>query len=198
MMVHEPITIRKATQKDAADLAIIDNMASFGMSLAFWQHAVTTGEAEDVLVFARERFADKGSIFGWKNAFVAENENEGLGAVTVYEMPEPDDEIDEIKRLFPRFVPVFELFGETVGDWFIDSLGVFPQARGNGIGGRLVNWALERSKEQNYKTAALVVESDNEPAVALYEAKGFSKMKSLPKIEEDAKGEWLLMKAVLS
>lgn len=191
----ETITIRKATQKDAADLAIIDNMSSHGMSLAFWQHAVKSGEAEDPLVFARERFADKSSVFGWNNALIAENGKEVLGAVTLYEMTEPDEDVDEIKRVFPDFIPVFDLFAEAVGDWFVDSLGVFPLARGTGIGRKLLSEGLKKGSKSGFKSAGLVVESNNASAVALYKAQAFEVVKSLPMTGTKTKGDWLLMKA---
>ena len=74
MTGKDAITIRPAGRSDAADLAIIDNMASHGLSLAFWQRAVERGEAEDPLSFARERFADQNAVFGWSNALVAEED----------------------------------------------------------------------------------------------------------------------------
>lgn len=193
-MTDATFTLRKATPKDAADLAIIDNMASHGMSLAFWKHAVEEGEADDPLVFARERFADGDSIFGWNNAMIAEDETGVLGAVTAYEMPEPDEEVDEIKRVFPDFVPVFDLFGEAVGDWFIDSLGTFPQARKRGIGGALVDEVLKRGADLEFGQTALVVESENRDAVKLYSDRKFETVKRLPMAGADAEGDWLLMK----
>lgn len=197
-MSDATITLRKATPKDAADLAIIDNMASHGMSLQFWQHAVIEGEAEDPLVFARERFADPQSPFGWANAMVAQSQSgELLGALTAYVMPAPDDEVDEIKRLFPEFAPVFELFGYAVGDWFIDSLGIFPQGRGRGVARTLVQRALENGRLQGMKHAALVVESENQTAFRLYEALGFESVRSLPMVGKQSQGEWLLMKRSL-
>ena len=196
-MTNATITLRKATPKDAADLAIIDNMASRGMSLAFWQHAVTNGEGEDALVFARERFEDEASIFGWKNATVAEDKVGILGAVTTYQMEEPDDDIELIKKLFPSFVPVFELFAKAVGDWFIDSLGTFTKAREQGVADRLVDQALTNGRNAGLDTVALVVESENKPALRLYEKKQFESVESLPMIGENANGNWLLLKRPL-
>lgn len=192
-----PFTLRKATQKDAADLAIIDNMSSAGLSFEFWLHAVRKGEAENPLVFARQRFADSGSIFGWRNAIVAENETGVLGAITAYEMTEPDDETDEMKRVFPGFVPVFELFEEAVHEWFIDSLGVFPEARNLGIAGRLLDAAMAEGRNRGYRVSSLVVESDNRPAIRIYENKGYVRTSSLPRTGADAEGDWWLMKAGL-
>ena len=192
-----PFSLRKATQKDAADLAIIDNMSSDGLSFEFWLHAVRKGEAENPLVLARQRFADGNSIFGWRNAIVAEDGTGILGAVTAYEMTEPDDETDEMKRVFPGFVPVFELFEEAVHEWFIDSLGVFPEARNLGIAGRLLDAAMAEGRNRGYRVSSLVVESDNRPAIRIYENKGYVRTSSLPRTGADAEGDWWLMKAGL-
>ena len=42
------LAIRPARQSDAADLAILDNIAGHGISLWFWQGAVERGEASDL------------------------------------------------------------------------------------------------------------------------------------------------------
>ncbi len=194
---YTAITIRPAEKRDAADLAIIDNMSSAGLSFEFWLHAVRKGEAENPLVFARQRFADSNSIFGWSNAFVAENDTEILGAITAYEMPGPDEESEEMKRLFPGFIPIFELFANATHDWFIDSIGVFPEARGRKIADRLLDTALAKGRNRGYPVSSLVVEGDNRPAIRLYEKNGFYRTCSLPKTGNGEQGEWWLMKAEL-
>ncbi len=187
------ISIRPAQRRDAADLLIIDNLSSHGLSLSFWQHAVSEGEAEDPLVYARERFANENSVFGWTNAWVAELDGEFAGSVTAYRMPEPDEDVSQIKQLFPGFVPVFELFAQVVGEWFIDSMGVLPKARNRKIADRLMDAALAEA-DSNGLATALVVEDENEPAIGLYRKKGFVVSQSLPKAGTNEKGNWFLMR----
>jgi ribosomal protein S18 acetylase RimI-like enzyme len=199
-MTNATLTIRGATLKDAADLVIIDNMASHGMSLEFWLSAAAKGEGENPLSIARERFADPQSVFGWTNALVAEMEGQIVGAVTTYEMPENDDEIDMIKREFPSFFPVFELFGEAEGDWFIDSLAVYPANRGIGIGGQLVDKSLDKGRAEKFGQVSLVVEDTNVSALNMYHKRGFKTRKSLPYVQGETKTEtenWLLLSASL-
>lgn len=197
MTGKDAITIRPAGRSDAADLAIIDNMASHGLSLAFWQQAVGRGEAEDPLSFARERFADEEAVFGWSNALVADEDGRIIGGCTGYEVENGEDAVDDFKSTFPAFVPVFELFARAEGDWFVDSMGVYPAARGRGIAGQLLDACLERGRERNYPRVSLVVESDNEPAVYLYRSRGFETRDSLPFAggQKDSGGQWLLMSA---
>ncbi len=199
-MAADAITIRPAVRRDAADLAIIDNMASHGLSLAFWQQAVGRGEAEDPLSFARERFADDHAVFGWPNALVAEEDGRIIGGCTGYEAEKGEDAVDDFKSTFPAFVPVFELFARAVGDWFVDALGVYPAARGRGIAGMLLDACLARGKGGKYRQASLVVESDNAPAVRLYRSRGFAIRGSLPFAGKTNDGDrnWLLMSADLA
>lgn len=200
MRAADAITIRPAARNDAADLAIIDNMASHGLSLAFWQKAVERGEAEDPLTFARERFADENAVFGWSNALVAEEDGMIIGGCTGYEAENGEDAVDDFKSTFPAFVPVFELFARAVGDWFVDSMGVYPRARGKGIAGMLLDACLARGKDAKYQQASLVVESDNAPAVRLYKSRGFATRDRMPFAGEAENGDrnWLLMSTELA
>ena len=200
MTGKDAITIRPAGRSDAADLAIIDNMASHGLSLAFWLKAVERGEAEDPLSFARERFADENAVFGWSNALVADENSRIIGGCTGYEVENGEDAVDDFKSTFPAFVPVFELFARAEGDWFVDSMGVYPAVRGRGIAGQLLDACLARGRERNYARVSLVVESDNEPAVRLYRSRGFDVRDSLPFAGEqnDSGGQWLLMSAAIA
>ncbi len=195
-MTNATITLRKATPKDAADLIILDNLASHGMSLAFWQHAVNEGEADDPLDFARQRFLEPDNIFGFSNAIVAEKDGILVGSITGYEMENSDDDVDEIKKVFPAFGPVFDLFALAIGNWFVDSLAVFESERNQGIAEKLLQACIYEGIERRYSVISLVVEDGNEPAVKLYEAKGFETTNSLPFCETDPKGKsnnWLLM-----
>lgn len=195
------ITIRPAVRRDAADLAIIDNLASHGLSLAFWQHAVSEGEAEDALSHGRSRFADPENFFGWTNAFVAESQGLILGAATAYVMPAPDASVDEIKRVFPAFAPVFELFGKVQEHWFLDSVGVFEEARGSGIGGRLIDRCIDEGRELGCALVSLVVEDSNQAALSLYRKRGFETVDSRPFADGENPGpsaNWLLMTMELS
>ncbi len=195
-MTNGTLTLRKATINDAAELLIIDNMSSHGMSLTFWMDAVQRGLADDPLIFARERFSDPQSAFGWSNAMVAEMDGRIAGAVTGYEMPEPDEETEAIKRNFPGFAPVFDLFSEAVEDWFIDSLGVYPEHRGKAIAARLLDRCLETGQQSGLKKVSPVVEDGNESALKVYEKLRFTVRHTLPYVpgeKESPSQNWLLL-----
>lgn len=59
-----------------------------------------------------------------------------------------------------------------VGEFYV--VGVSPDARGRGIGRRLVGAGLSRLAERGIRTATLYVEADNAAALALYRSHGFA------------------------
>lgn len=58
------------------------------------------------------------------------------------------------------------------GEWYLDSLAVWPQFRGRGIGKALLLEGIRKAREAG-KPAALLVDKDNIDAEALYSRFGF-------------------------
>ncbi|MEM8749304.1 MAG: N-acetyltransferase [Pseudomonadota bacterium] len=192
-------TIRDAVPADAADLAILDNVASHGFSQWFWQGAVIQGKAEDAYAWGRSRFADRDAIFGWKNARVIADENDIIaGALNSYLMP--DEEVADEMSEPEEFRPVLQLFLRAAGDWFVDSLAVYPDCRGQGLGRMLLDDCISRGQKAGHQTISLVAEDANPPAIALYESRGFKTVEARPYIpftKHSTSQNWLLMKAPL-
>ncbi|MEM7216663.1 MAG: GNAT family N-acetyltransferase [Pseudomonadota bacterium] len=192
------IFLRPAKRSDAADLAILDNVASHGISLWFWQEAVAHGKGENPMELGRMRMADDDAFFGWRNAVVAARDEEVLGSITNYIMSplEEEDDEDEFKESASPFIPIFELFDLVNGHWFIDSLGVYGHARGNGIATMLVDDSLTKARNSEAGLASLVVEDSNTVARRIYESRGFEIADKRPYVEYDGPSEtkeWLLM-----
>lgn len=189
------IILRPAKKSDAADLAILDNIAGHGISHWFWQGAVSRGEAEDAYEWGRSRFASD-EVFGWRNSTVAERDEQILGSVTSYVMPEPDEEYEDIKMNAKPFVPVFELFAEVAGNWFIDSLAVYQTARGTGVGSRLFDDSLNKGQNTGSSIVNLVCEDSNAEAIRLYKKRGFREVDWRPYISFGGSSptqKWMLM-----
>ncbi len=193
------LILRPASQADAADLAILDNIAGHGISQWFWQGAVMMGKASDAYDWGRARMLDAESIFGWKNATVAESAGVVLGAACSYPMPMPDPG-DEKQNPEP-FKPVFELFCQSTGDWFVDSLAVYQAAKGKRIGARLLDDCFAKGAAAGAARISLVVEDSNEDALGLYGSRGMIERDRRPYIpfnkSSDTKN-WLLLSAQLS
>jgi ribosomal protein S18 acetylase RimI-like enzyme len=58
-------------------------------------------------------------------------------------------------------------------DGFIDDLYLVPAARGRGVGGALLEFALASAAALGIRTLHLEVEAENEPATRLYRSAGF-------------------------
>lgn len=61
---------------------------------------------------------------------------------------------------------------DGIGEFYV--VGVDPQRQGEGLGRRLMDAGFARLSARGIRTAALYVESDNVPAVALYRSLGFT------------------------
>jgi mycothiol synthase len=61
---------------------------------------------------------------------------------------------------------------DSIGEFYV--VGVDPQRQGEGVGRRLMDAGFARLAARGIPTAALYVESDNVPAVALYRSLGFT------------------------
>ena len=61
---------------------------------------------------------------------------------------------------------------EPIGEFYV--VGVDPERQGEGLGRRLMDAGFARLSARGIRIAALYVESDNVPAVALYRSLGFS------------------------
>lgn len=62
--------------------------------------------------------------------------------------------------------------GERIGEFY--AVGIDPSRQGEGLGRVLMDAGLARLAERGIRTAALYVEADNEPALALYRRYGFT------------------------
>jgi len=198
------IVLRPARKTDAADLAILDNLAGFGLSHWFWQQVSAVNSVEDAYACGRQRLADANMINGWSNSTVATENEIILGMSSCYIVPDPSEEESDdsasLKRLAPAFAPVFELHDEAIGHWFIDCLAVYPEARGKGVGALLMDDYISRASNSGADFMSLIVEDANAHAMRLYEARGFRKSASRPYVEFDGPAkskEWLLLTAEL-
>ncbi|MEO0329147.1 MAG: GNAT family N-acetyltransferase [Pseudomonadota bacterium] len=195
------IHIRPAQRCDAADLAIIDNMAGHGISLWFWLQDNGGDRLEEAIAYGRSRMMKDDSIYGWSNARVAVQDDIIFGAHTSYIMPAPEPDSsnsDQFKRTTSALRPVFELFDQCSDHWFVDSLAVYPDRRGAGTGALLIDDSLQSAKGSGQNIVNLVVEDSNISAFRLYKSRGFEVVDSRPFIQFNGPSqtkEWLLMEA---
>jgi ribosomal protein S18 acetylase RimI-like enzyme len=195
------ITIRPGKRTDAADLAILDNLAGHSIPLMFWREQTTNDRIEDALALGRDRLADDDGFYNWKKARVAVEDDLVVGMSISYIMPEPDDESEALKQNTIAFKPVFELYDLCANHWFIDALAVYPSGQNKGVGKLLFDDSLAIGKQSGAKTMSLIVEDTNEVAYALYRSYGFEVVTQKDFVPfEGARdiNEWLLMSRSLT
>ena len=195
--MSKSISIVAATKADAADLAILDDIASHGLALWFWQGAVKMGKAENAMEWGRSRMADDQSVLGYRNYRVARQHGRVIGAAAgfIQEKGRADAEKD-----IPVLQPIIKLLERCDGHWILESLAVYANARGQGVGANLLDNCFERAKTAQASTLSLIAEEGNDPALELYFSRSLreiSREKYVPFNDNNTTENWLLLSASL-
>ncbi len=194
---QEIVTVRQGTIADAAFLAQIDLISSIPpFERSFWDElvestGVSTHRFLEAMLLTRAA--------GWgqsEDYLVLEQGGEPVAACAVYE-PQPDAtdrrplKLERIRELAAELG-----WSDVVRDGFvesynqswpmeithclipqapviIESVGVIPEARGRGLGRRLLQEAFAEARRRGHATIGIMVIHGNEPARNLYESAGF-------------------------
>lgn len=184
------LIIRPAERQDAADLAILVDIASHGFASWLWYGAVMGGEVDTAMERGRLRLRDEQNDDSWKNALIVELDGETAGASIGFEVPRSI--LDEEPK-HPALAPLLALRQRAVGRWYIDSLAVYKAHRGKGIARKLLERELSRS---GGRPLGLIAASYNTAALSLYEAFGFRQLERLNAFqiyESSEPHQWVLM-----
>jgi len=184
------LVIRRAERRDAAELAILIDMASHGFASWLWYGAVINGDADTAMERGRVRMRDDTLDDGWINASMAEIDGDTAGASVGHRVLPG---VLKEKSPHPSLAPLIALQQRVVGSWFVDSLAVYRAHRRKGVGRRLLEHELARA---GANALSLVTESHNAAALSLYRAFGFQEQVRLDayKISEQTKPfQWVLL-----
>ncbi len=165
-----PVAIRPARATDAADLAILEDMASRGLTAHIWCHAKVESGVMTAHEFGRARALDPAVGTNFRNALIAEADGMAAGASISY--PIVRERVD-MNRLPDIMKPIMELRALLDDVWYIDTLAVYHHNRGAGIGRALLEAEFARGTKAGKARTALTVEDANEPALRLYRGMGF-------------------------
>jgi ribosomal protein S18 acetylase RimI-like enzyme len=117
----------------------------------------------------------------YENAIVAEYQGNIIGVV--YSYPAKFHGItDNTRSFFPtdRLAFLGEFYNSRVeNSWFLDSIFVDEQFRGEGIGSNLIELTKQKAREQGYKQLSLMVMADNIVARRTYEKNNFRIVKHI-------------------
>jgi len=144
--------------------------------------------------FGRSRALREEGDFSYRNAHIAEVDGAVAGGLIGYPLPDPPevgslDEMHEIVR------PLALLEAEAPGHWYVNMLAVYPEFRGNGLGGRLLAFAAELGRAAASRGMAIIVSAKNDGAVRLYERSGYrvAARRAAATIIGRQDKEWLLL-----
>ena len=187
MRLEEPF--RLATEKDAPQLAELVNFAGEGLPLHVWTGLARQGE--DPWEIGRTRQAQKardGEII------VVDHGTGPVAGLTGYEIgPEPTPVSEDTPALFR---PLQELENLAPKSWYINVLACYPEARGKGIGSRLLQLAEQIAHGARLDSLSLIAASDNAGARRLYERHGFEEVARKTCVKEGwdtMTDQWLLL-----
>lgn len=182
-------TLRPAERNEAAELAILIDIASHGFASWLWYGGVLSKSAESAFEHGRDMLRQDSGLGTWRDAVVAVVDDEIAGLSVSYGI---DASIGEIEAKHPVLVPLLALQSRVIGHWFIDSLGVYRNHRGKGIGRALLEHEFARA---GGAPVSLITESHNDKAQALYRMNGFEEVartEAVPLFEDMKKHDWVL------
>ena len=182
--------LRAAERRDAADLAILVDIASHGFATWLWHGAVMRGTKDTAMEQGRSRLRMDVEPGAWKDATLAEWDGEIAGVSIGYDL---DENVRDIVAPHPVIKPLLDLQVMVIGSRFIDSLGVYRHHRGKGIGRALLAHEIEKAQGRQ---VSLITESHNDMALALYAANGFTekaRLQAVPLFEDSKRHEWVLL-----
>lgn len=120
-------------------------------------------------------------LYSWRNTLIAEVDGQPAGMITAYDGQYYRDwrrkTFELAAQVWSNTFPDME--DEAVeGEYYLDSLAVWPAFRGRGIGRELLKAAIAEGKRLGLKVT-LAVDPVNERAERLYRSLGFSPAGSL-------------------
>ncbi len=168
------IIIRPATSSDAPIIA-----SALTMALGEETMKMYCGENSQSVLEELARRED--TQYSYQNAFVADVDGIPAGAIVgydgarLYELREPTLRLIQ-KRTGQTFVGVED---ETSPDeFYLDSLGVLPEFRNLGIGGRLLMALRDKAFAKGFRRVGLLVDTGNPKAERLYRSLGFERVEA--------------------
>ena len=193
--MSDTYSIRPAVKSDAAEIALLVNIAVHGSVGRGWAQDQQADGTYDALEVGRVEMMREDTPFGWRNASMAEASGEVVGMLLGYRKDDaakavPDDTWAPLR-------PIQELEEQANGRWFISMLGVHKAWRGRGVGTVLLDHADEQALDTQANGLALIVEDANDGARRLYESRGFLVTTSRPMVPFPGTpqhgSDWLLM-----
>ncbi|MFQ0814401.1 acetyltransferase [Brucella anthropi] len=186
------LNLRQAERREAAEIAILVDISSHGFASWLWYGAVLDGRNETAMERGRDYMRADGPE-GWRGTTIAEWGGDIAGLSLGFTL---DESLNDLPRQHPVLDQLIDLQRKVIGNRFIDSIGVYRQFRGKGIGHALVAREIDIARRNGNPAISLITESHNDVALSLYGAHGFKEIERLEAIErigQDKRHDWVLL-----
>lgn len=184
---------RHARPDDAPALAELVNMAGEGLPLYLWAQMAEAGKSPwDV---GQERARRETGAFSYRNAIVREQDNEVVACLIGYPLDDAPAPVD-YSEMPSMFVPMQQLEDMAPGSWYVNVLATYPEHRGKGFGGELLDMAEAIAADLGKRGLSIIVSDSNPKARKLYERQGYSERAKRPMVKDgwqNPGSEWVLL-----
>jgi ribosomal protein S18 acetylase RimI-like enzyme len=179
--------LRPATEADAPVLAVLMNEASHGLSLHAWRQ--TAGAGADPWSVGAELQAARAREGLWT---VIDDGDAPVAGLQVWPPGggAPGHSLSAVSR------PQVELRALVPDALYINVVATLPEARGRGLGSRLMQAAEAMARAGGMDRLSLIVADANAGARRLYARLGYRQVASRPMVKDGWEGrgaEWLLL-----
>lgn len=186
-------TFRPATLGDAADLAILIDIAGNGLANRIWLDKA--GPGHSAVEVGRQLVRSDDGEDSFRNATIVMMGTEIAGGI-IGGLPEDLYDLSRVEEKPAIFRPVARLAVRAVGTWYVDVIENFPEFRGQGLGRQMLEHVATKAREVGAPSSTLVVGSWNEGAARLYARCGYHPTAREPVTLPEGfpySGEWVLM-----
>ena len=169
-IMNYELNIRKATKSDAHLIASV-------VAMAIGEESAILYGGDNYMSVFEEIACLEDSQYSYRNVFVAEINGNAVGAVVAYD----GAELYPLRKatldiIYKHTAKELQIADETdASEFYLDSLAVFPEYRGRGIGAKLIHAVKERAFNEYNKNLGLLVDFENPDAERLYQSVGFER-----------------------
>ncbi len=184
--------IRQADIGDALHVAAIIDIAGHGVDLDHWMKA----RDRDHSVFSAARrlvLEDRELEYHYSRAHILEIDGRVAGGL-IGGLVAGEGRLQA--RLPPHLKPLVTLENRVPGYWNILAIAIYSEFRGQGLGSKLLDHAVQLASQSAARGLSIVVEDTNTAALTLYIKKGFEKAGLLPWIAYGGRvgpADWLML-----
>lgn len=165
------MTSRLATPQDKTSVAILMVQAMDDLAKKF----VKSDNLTDAIPAFEHFFVQKNNQYGYENTIVGEDETGIVGSITAYD----GAKLDELRQPVLDYLKTHYNFNTAIenetqaGEFYLDTVSVFPHKQGLGIGAKLIQAMIQHAKKLGHERVGLLVDKTNPKAKSLYLRLGF-------------------------